>query len=551
MKSSTITGRVLGLALALIGLMGWYASVDYAFSPSDASASGPKMTPADEGAWRNLGPNVDIRSLAIDPTNPNIIYVGSRFGVFKTVDGGESWSAAGLGNLSVEALAVDFVNPNTVFAGTYAGGNCFQTPLFKSTDGGETWSNQSTLVDCDISMIVMDPTSPNTLYAGSEVQYVFTGGIILWKSVDGGAGWGGDRTGNIGLAHYGWVINPANPQTLYAPGDVYDGFPPNVIYSGLFKSTDGGATWSATGLTGKDRFVSAVSIDPRNPDTLYAGTLDYEPGYRAFREMLKSTDGGVSWFAINSGLTGLIDTTSSISALAIQADNPSTVYAGTFGAGVFLSKNGGASWNEFNVGLTNLGVKALVIDPSGRHLYAATSTGVFGCQFAAPCADPLSPANQSFDSSGGTGFVNVTAASECSWTAASNANWISVTSDRGGSGSGTVSYSVAPNESTATAPRIGIIGIAARFLTVTQAGAPVRINSATVSGKKLLVTGENFDVGAVILLNGEEQKTRNDDQNPKTIVIGKKAGKTIKIGDRLQVRNPNGTISGRFTFAGM
>ena len=75
-----------------------------------------------------------------------------------------------------------------------------------------------------------------------------------------------------------------------------------------------------------------------------------------------------------------------------------------------------------------------------------------------------------------------------------------------------------------------------------------RIIMASVSGKKLFLTGENFHAGAVILLNGEEQKSKNDPQNPQTILIGKKAGKRVKEGDRLQVRNPNGSISAEFTF---
>ncbi|HET9530101.1 MAG TPA: kelch repeat-containing protein [Blastocatellia bacterium] len=77
-----------------------------------------------------------------------------------------------------------------------------------------------------------------------------------------------------------------------------------------------------------------------------------------------------------------------------------------------------------------------------------------------------------------------------------------------------------------------------------------RIMNASVSGKKLIVTGENFDPGAVILLNGQEQKSKNDKQNPQTRLIGKKAGKKIKPGDKLQVRNPDGTLSEEFVFAG-
>jgi len=77
-----------------------------------------------------------------------------------------------------------------------------------------------------------------------------------------------------------------------------------------------------------------------------------------------------------------------------------------------------------------------------------------------------------------------------------------------------------------------------------------RIIMASVAGKKLIVAGENFDPGAVILVNGEEQKTRNDEQNPQTMLIGKRAGKNIKPGDRVQVRNPDGTLSAEFIFTG-
>jgi hypothetical protein len=79
---------------------------------------------------------------------------------------------------------------------------------------------------------------------------------------------------------------------------------------------------------------------------------------------------------------------------------------------------------------------------------------------------------------------------------------------------------------------------------------PPKITMASVAGKKLIVVGENFDPDAVILINGEEQKTRNDDQNPGTTLIGKKAGKKIKPGDRLQVRNPDGPLSEGFIFTG-
>jgi hypothetical protein len=82
-----------------------------------------------------------------------------------------------------------------------------------------------------------------------------------------------------------------------------------------------------------------------------------------------------------------------------------------------------------------------------------------------------------------------------------------------------------------------------------QAPAPI-INAASVSGKKLFVVGQNFDAEAVVLINGEEQKTANDADNPTTRLIAKKAGKRVKAGDKLRVRNSDGTLSEEFPFSG-
>lgn len=535
-------GVVLAVICLTVGLdLPSRCRISQAASQSAIAPASNKMTLATPNGWRSNGPAEEIRSLAVDPSNPNIIYAASRSGVFKSADGGATWNNIGLRD--VLALVIDFVDPNNLYAGT----RFFQSPivfapgdrfLFKSTDGGATWSNSSSPIDWDMSLFVMDPASPKVLYAGSSDTYWEQGGIILHKSTDSGATWIGSATG---IASFGWAINPANPQSIYAPSE----------NNGLFKSTDGGANWSATGLSKTS--VSAAAIDPVNPDTLYAGTTDYYSprGIVPFLGLFKSTDGGNSWFAINNGLSDLFDNAATITAVAIDPDDPNTLYAGTSGRGVFRSADGGASWSEFNIRLANRSINALAIDPLGKHLYAATGQGVFDYQYATPCADQLSPANQSFDRSGGTGFVNITAAaSGCSWKAASNAKWISVAPNSSGSGGGTVSYSVAPNESTATAPRTGIIAIGGRFLTVTQAGAPVRINNASVSGKELFVFGENFDLGAVILINGNEQKTTNDSQTPQTALIGRKAGKKIRPGDKLQVRNSNGTVSQQFTFTG-
>jgi hypothetical protein len=107
------------------------------------------------------------------------------------------------------------------------------------------------------------------------------------------------------------AINPVTPSTLYAGTD-----------GGVFKSTDGGASWTAVNT---NSYVQALAINPKIPSTLYAGTGD-----GAF----ESTDSGASWIAINTGLTKFDNMPNfDVRALAIDPMTPSTLYAGTFGGG--------------------------------------------------------------------------------------------------------------------------------------------------------------------------------------------------------------------------
>jgi hypothetical protein len=107
------------------------------------------------------------------------------------------------------------------------------------------------------------------------------------------------------------AIDPSHPATLYA----------GIYYSGVYKSTNGGRSWSPanTGLTAT--YVQALAIDPSNPATLYATIAS---------KVYKSTDGGGSWSPVNTGLTNIY-----VMTLAIDPSHPATLYAGTEGGGVF------------------------------------------------------------------------------------------------------------------------------------------------------------------------------------------------------------------------
>src|SRR5262249_21887252 len=144
--------------------------------------------------------------------------------------------------------------------------------------------------------------------------------------------------------------------------------------STVFKSTDGGSSWSRTGLPGAAA-VAALALDALTPTTLYAGTqCDLFPLITitlCVGGVFKSTDGGSSWTAVKTGLT---DT--NVHALALDSHTPTTVYAGTASGGVFKSLDGGGSWRAMNTGLTDTNILALALTPLiPTTLYAGTEGG--------------------------------------------------------------------------------------------------------------------------------------------------------------------------------
>lgn len=158
---------------------------------------------------------------------------------------------------------------------------------------------------------------------------------------DGASRWtrGGPVSGGSVTA---LVIDPLNPDTLYAVGGK----------GGVFKSTDGGAHWQAvnTGF-GANTQVQVLAIDPLNPGTIYAGG--------GLGELYKSTDGSAHWRAANTGLSA----NTQVRVLAIDPVNSGTIYAGTLYGGIYKSTDGGVQWRAANTGLGNVSVRSIAIDP--------------------------------------------------------------------------------------------------------------------------------------------------------------------------------------------
>jgi photosystem II stability/assembly factor-like uncharacterized protein len=347
------------------------------------------------GSW-SLSNNgviaLDVRFLAIDANETNTLYASTRGGVYKTINGGMLWLHTALNTGEVTALTVPPQQTDTVYAGLHVKG------VFESTDSGANWAEINQGINRrDISSIAVDPNDSNTIYAAAD-------GEVL-KTTNGGNSWGVQVTGFFSARFL--AFDPTDSQVLYASGgrprvskstdggehwfDASEGLRTDdggvvvmvinlqdrntlyvgTLFRGVFKTTDGAAHWDQAGLDNQQ--MGALALDPQNPDTVYAGLFGGLIGNYAF----KSIDGGGTWFNISSGLPRW-----GIGALVVDLRDANTVYAGFKnccpGEGVYKSVTGGDLWVPMNEGLTNHTVYSLAMDPTDTGtLYAGTQSGLF------------------------------------------------------------------------------------------------------------------------------------------------------------------------------
>jgi len=300
-----------------------------------------------------------IATLAVDPASPTTLYAGAG-GVFESTDGGRSWHAesTGLEGVSIATLAVDPRQPHTIFAGTDSNG------LFESRNGGLSWHRVDTGHPVkSVQTVAIDPRHPGTLYVSA-----WRGGGgpgIFLTSVDGGATWRRITIGSYpdgagrrrkGSAIQSLAIDPRGGATVFA----------GTTRGGVYRSTDAGRSWHRVAVAhggpkahrGFPNAVTAIAIDPLDPDTVYVGSVN--------GGIFESTDGGTTWATANRGLASL-----EIQALVVDPRDPRLLFADT-GGGVFRSSNGGVSWQPYGRGLPAGDVASLAVDPAGRTVYAGT-----------------------------------------------------------------------------------------------------------------------------------------------------------------------------------
>jgi List-Bact-rpt repeat protein len=302
-------------------------------------------------AWHAANNGLASRSIngvAVDPTSTSTVYAATRGGVFKSLDGAATWAAssAGLGTGSIAAIAIDSLAPTTLFA-SVAG------ILFKSIDAAASWTrSDSGILFGDVITLAVDPQHSATVYAGTRARG-------LHKSTNGGASW---TRLNVGPADVVSIaIDPQTTSTMYVA---------SFENADVFKSVDGGATFSSAGAGLGGARVQCLAMDPQNPATLYAGTI---------RGVYKTSDAAVTWTLASAGLDVF---SNYVVALAVDPATPTAVYASFRQAGIFKSTNGGATWQPASHGLVNTAINSLALNALDEtSLYAAASNGVhYGTQ---------------------------------------------------------------------------------------------------------------------------------------------------------------------------
>ena len=402
-------------------------------------------------------------AIELCPSDPSIAYAGSNATIYRSADAGLTWEMVsgglnGRGPPGVPTgwpidLQCDPRDPDRLFANNYGGGN------FLSEDGGRTWQNASTgYTGALMRDVAVDPLNPARVYGAGRSG--------IWRSDDGGTTWIGVRfrtsdfplgddwlaiesdpsqPGRMLGAPGNWVVETTNegntwqllwptlingePSIIlteaivdlaFAPSDptrIYAGLlepgcdewhePCTIGRGGLAVSSDGGASWT---LVNHDSIrgipVFNLAVDPREANVVYAGT---EIG------LLKSIDGGQTWTPVNdlpgttrvraiavspstsprvlAGVDGLgvyvsedggqtwqagiagLEPNGSLHDIVVDPTSPQTIYASDHLSGAYRSTDGGLTWERINNGLLNRAGMGLAISADGQHLYMATDGG--------------------------------------------------------------------------------------------------------------------------------------------------------------------------------
>lgn len=333
--------------------------------------------------WKNISDkdfkSNNIGAMAISPSNPQIIYVGTGDsaprntvltgeGIYKSIDGGKTWTYIGLGETHIiSCILIDPNNPDVVYVAAL--GHLFgpnpERGVFKTADGGKTWQKILYVNDETgaISM-AMDPSNPRVVYAAmwqmSRRHWTFSSGgpgSGIYKTTDAGANW-------TNISHY-----PGLPTGIFGKvGIAVAPSRPNVVYAliqadykgqagGLFRSDDAGQNWTlinnSMDITQRAFYYMTVYVDPKDPDTIYLPNVGVYVSHNQGKK-----------------LTALHPPHGDNHVLWINPNNPQIFIEGNDG-GASVSQNGGKAWSSEDNQPTGQFYHANLDDQFPFHIYGA------------------------------------------------------------------------------------------------------------------------------------------------------------------------------------
>jgi photosystem II stability/assembly factor-like uncharacterized protein len=304
-------------------------------------------------------PKLFIDHIIVDPRNSRTLYVAAHRhkeagGFFKSIDGGHKWrESPELKNEALHSLTQSESNPNVLIAGTFNG-------IFRSDNSGDSWTQlptSSTPGLLHVESLAIDPRTTNTIYAGTW--------YLPYKSTDGGKTWRSIKNGIIDDSDiFAIDIDPRDPNHIIASA-----------CSGIYESRAAGESWrKVQGIPSQSRRTRAIVQHPSIAGLVFAGTTE------GFWRSERGGDAD-SWMVTTSRQL-------EINSIAIHPSRPQTVYIGTNNYGVMVSYDGGKNFAPTNGGYSGRFANVIVADrETPNRVYAATINTTTGGGFFFVSAD--------------------------------------------------------------------------------------------------------------------------------------------------------------------
>jgi photosystem II stability/assembly factor-like uncharacterized protein len=317
-----------------------------------------------------------VYQVLIDPSAPHYVYVATEEGIFRSDDDGDTWITFNNGLDTSQVRTLAFTANGTLLCGTL-GYELYAYNTTKSTweqmnsfdRFGTIWPIWNDRPLYQYSTLLFHPTDPNVVLVG-----IFPAGI--YKSSDAGNTWRESNTGFSNDGVFSLETHPIHADIIFAG-----------TYNGISRSLDGGEHWEFWNDGWPEQhWVFSIDFNHVNPDIIYACSKNGEnegngrPGF--YGTVMKSINGGMTWFNITNGL----NLSQEFYEIIVDKNNPNILYLATQNEGVFISHGGGDIWEPWNEGLTNLKAgtngnnvaKPMIQSVDGKYVYfGSDGSGVY------------------------------------------------------------------------------------------------------------------------------------------------------------------------------